>query len=483
MAVTQSSETPFVSRLLNGVSRFVRQKTTLGLLSLGLLAGTSSSAFAKPGGDHHAGYRATKTETVKKAGKKKSRVAKVQTPVEHYLTVTKSDLPSDVPGRGRVSAYKLSKLQEVVDLTLAPSRYDDLFEKASLMTGIPAVNIKFTCAVESGLKPGAVSPTGPTGLGQHTKKTGRWCGLNIGKGGDDRRNAEKSIMATATYLAYNLNQTDGKFFTDDGSMGGIEKYYRSVRSHDSRQYTANLRAAYKVLGLQETLPAGSFARVVNGGKQLRFLNAEESEIYANGSRKERRQLMRKGGMAASDVIAKATRGNYLDYQTPEYLAKADAAPRGNVVAAALGDNKVSSKLPRIIKKTMRQQEPVQAVVAPVPVSSPEPVAATVVTGLPVQNAVAPVSAPLPQTADQKLAQMQGNIQATGNTEYQVEPANGIGMTMNKIKSNAHSMTTGHHHNGSQQRNPGYFSTSTAGAVDVKYIYTSTAQGQKYNYTM
>ncbi|NBK20407.1 MAG: internal virion protein D [Spirochaetia bacterium] len=80
--------------------------------------------------------------------------------------------------------------------------YDDLIRQASTEVGVSYDLLRKVGWIESKFDPNAKSPTGPIGMFQFTKATGRGIGLNISDDGlvDDRRDPKKATYAAARLL-------------------------------------------------------------------------------------------------------------------------------------------------------------------------------------------------------------------------------------------------------------------------------------------
>lgn len=91
-----------------------------------------------------------------------------------------------------------------------PSAYDPMFQKASDSHGVSYDLLRKLSFNESSFNPNAQSKTGPRGIMQFTKATGRGMGLNVTDGPDDARlNPELAIDAGARHLSELVKKYDG----------------------------------------------------------------------------------------------------------------------------------------------------------------------------------------------------------------------------------------------------------------------------------
>lgn len=91
-----------------------------------------------------------------------------------------------------------------------PSEYDGLFQKAADAHGVSYDLLRKVAYNESRFQPNAKSPTGPLGMMQFTKATGRAMGLKItGGADDDRLNPELAIDAGARLLSQLVKTYNG----------------------------------------------------------------------------------------------------------------------------------------------------------------------------------------------------------------------------------------------------------------------------------
>lgn len=91
-----------------------------------------------------------------------------------------------------------------------PSQYDSLFHEAANAHGVSYDFLRKVAFNESSFNPNAKSPTGPLGMMQFTKATGKAMGLNITGGpDDDRLDPAKSINAAARHISQLVTKYDG----------------------------------------------------------------------------------------------------------------------------------------------------------------------------------------------------------------------------------------------------------------------------------
>ena len=79
---------------------------------------------------------------------------------------TTVNLPNTISGADTVHPYSAAKVMQLSSLYNQPSQYDDMFQQASKITGIPASELKLHAVAESGLDASARNGTGATGLMQ-----------------------------------------------------------------------------------------------------------------------------------------------------------------------------------------------------------------------------------------------------------------------------------------------------------------------------
>lgn len=135
----------------------------------------------------------------------------------------------------------------------APSQYDGLFQKAADANGVSYDLLRKLAWTESRFDPQARSKTGPLGMMQFTKATGKAMGLRITDGADDERLIpELAINAAAKHLSSLVQKFDGDelkaalaYNQGEGRVGGkqLEAYARgdfAAISKEGRNYMRNL---------------------------------------------------------------------------------------------------------------------------------------------------------------------------------------------------------------------------------------------------
>lgn len=93
-----------------------------------------------------------------------------------------------------------------------PNQYDGLIRQAADQNGVSYDLLRHLTFNESSFNPKAKSPTGPKGIMQFTKATGRALGLNVfddDNPNDDRYNPQKAIPAAAKHLADLVKKSNG----------------------------------------------------------------------------------------------------------------------------------------------------------------------------------------------------------------------------------------------------------------------------------
>ena len=190
---------------------------------------------------------------------------------------------------GYIKPYSLSTLQEVVDMVQQPSPYDESFQEAEELYGVPADILKLYAVNESRLDPDAQSPTGPKGICQFTKRTAVWAGLKVDAQEDERLDPHKSIMAIGKLMAYYLGRTGGRFFAENGDWGVFEYVhgYNGKKAH--QQYSVNVKSAAENLNLPQRIDVNGLAKVKGGSSRpLRLVKASNgmTPIEMAGSQKQ-----------------------------------------------------------------------------------------------------------------------------------------------------------------------------------------------------
>lgn len=125
-----------------------------------------------------------------------------------------------------------------------PSQYDDLIRASADRHGLDPELFRKLIWIESDFNPNAQSPTGPKGLAQFTKATGRNMGLRIDGFVDERLDPEKALDASARHLADLYKQANGDpalmglmYNQGNGKLGRpqIEAYKRGDYSKISKE--------------------------------------------------------------------------------------------------------------------------------------------------------------------------------------------------------------------------------------------------------
>ena len=149
-------------------------------------------------------------------------------------------------GADTVNPYNRDRIAEVVAMTMAPSKYDDLFKEVAAEMGLDWRHLKQIGVMESGLNPNL--PGIKTPLGQ---AFGLMQVVNPGK---DWRDPRSNIRAGALKWKESLDRSGGDMMKAwRGYYGGPDK---SVWGANTEQYTLNADATYRHLpwGLGKTPP-------------------------------------------------------------------------------------------------------------------------------------------------------------------------------------------------------------------------------------
>ncbi|MCO4372774.1 transglycosylase SLT domain-containing protein, partial [Staphylococcus agnetis] len=143
----------------------------------------------------------------------------------------------------------MNRKDEYAKLVAEGTPYDDAIRQAADANGVPYEYLHKKIFIESSFNPNAKSPTGPLGLGQFTKATGKAYGLMTD---EDRLDPIKSINASAQYtrdlmgiykgdmlkVALAYNQGNGRLGAPQ--LAALDRGDFSKISHEGAQYMANL---------------------------------------------------------------------------------------------------------------------------------------------------------------------------------------------------------------------------------------------------
>lgn len=183
-----------------------------------------------------------------------------------------------------VGAYDAQLVKDRAELVRKPSPYDTMIRKSAIKYGVPETYLKMVLVCESELNPVARSRTGCTGIAQFAKKTARYLGLTVLPNRDDRLDPAKSIDAAAQYIAHNIDRANGHLFANVNRQGsfvnrmGATGLYYGASSDAYKQYSENLRAVWRALGMTEDkVDPKNIAKVRQNYKtvQLEVKNADE----------------------------------------------------------------------------------------------------------------------------------------------------------------------------------------------------------------
>lgn len=143
----------------------------------------------------------------------------------------------------------MNRKDEYAKLVAEGTPYDDAIRQAAEANGVPYEYLHKKIFIESSFNPNAKSSTGPLGLGQFTKATGKAYGLMTD---EDRLDPIKSINASAQYtrdlmgtykgdmlkVALAYNQGNGRLGAPQ--LAALDRGDFSKISHEGAQYMANL---------------------------------------------------------------------------------------------------------------------------------------------------------------------------------------------------------------------------------------------------
>ncbi len=143
----------------------------------------------------------------------------------------------------------MNRKDEYAKLVAEGTPYDDAIRQAADANGVPYEYLHKKIFIESSFNPDAKSPTGPLGLGQFTKATGKAYGLMTD---EDRLDPIKSINASAQYtrdlmgtykgdmlkVALAYNQGNGRLGAPQ--LAALDRGDFSKISHEGAKYMANL---------------------------------------------------------------------------------------------------------------------------------------------------------------------------------------------------------------------------------------------------
>ncbi len=114
-------------------------------------------------------------------------------------TQTSLNLYYDLKVQYYIDLYLTQRKDQLRNVIRLSDQYFPIFEHQLKIQGIPE-EIKYLPVIESGLSPSACSPSSAVGLWQFKEKTGRYYGLHIGEGYDERKDPELSTVAACRYL-------------------------------------------------------------------------------------------------------------------------------------------------------------------------------------------------------------------------------------------------------------------------------------------
>ncbi|PRD20682.1 UNVERIFIED_CONTAM: Peptidoglycan hydrolase [Trichonephila clavipes] len=159
---------------------------------------------------------------------------------------------------------------DYTEIKAAGSPYDSLIQTASNDYGVPYDLLHKQLFKESSFNPKAVSPTGPRGIGQFTKATGKAYGLITE---EDFFDPAKSIDAAARHMRDNLKASNGDelkallmYNQGAGPVGRkqLEAYDRGDFSGVSEEGMGYMRALMDVTNTGKRAELDSFAKLGSG---------------------------------------------------------------------------------------------------------------------------------------------------------------------------------------------------------------------------
>ncbi len=167
------------------------------------------------------------------------------------------NLPKDI-GADMVKPYGAEKVNQIVQQTNAPNKYDALFEEAGRAFGVDPKELKMRSAAESDFKEGATGPNTPSGqsggLMQLTEGTAKALGVT------DRLDPRQSVFGAAKLLADLQDKAKGDQHMIDTMYYGGES--PAQWGKNTEQYAENLAAVRSTATGKED-PNHTFAQVLD----------------------------------------------------------------------------------------------------------------------------------------------------------------------------------------------------------------------------
>lgn len=175
---------------------------------------------------------------------------------------------------GYIAPYSAGRVNEIVDMVLNNTEFDEIFEKAGNTYGVPPVLLKIVCAAESNLNPNAGNKSGAKGIAQIVGNTSDYLGLKR----SDRFDPEKAIEKQAKYFAHLLARANGDIY--NAKHRGALNYYHGFSTSAHKQYAENISASIIYLDMPSSVNINYVMKVVHSPKTGKLVDVDREEFIA-----------------------------------------------------------------------------------------------------------------------------------------------------------------------------------------------------------